>query len=166
MSLAPVAQAHVWKEAGTVRALLHIDPDAYPVTKEEAGLTLGFIDSSSQFSLAGCDCTLTIWLGKRKLTTQALKPVRLYKSNNPYTFSKPGVYKLVVSARPKPGASFLPLTLTYNVRVEEGDSASSNSPPILLVGAVIAVALLAGAAILYYGGSSKKQRGAKHGKGR
>jgi hypothetical protein len=176
LGLPAIASAHILATDGSMGAILHIDPEDYPVVNQPQDLIFYFSDSSGNFRTQNCTCSLTISEGGSQIFHSALPSTTSTSAKLPYTFKKADVYGLAVSGQPKNG-SFQPFNLTYNIRVDthvpgesSGNYAPSNLPAatyqkkvgtyfgVLIAAALILIAL---SGYLFYGSYNKSKKGKK-----
>ena len=142
ITIQPVA-AHVLKTDGTIGAILHISPDDNPKSGVPTTYELAFKDTSNQFTLANCNCTVAILLDGKVIDTRALSAQSASISENTYTFPKPNVYTLKVTGQPKEPNAYTAFTLSYTVRVEAGKDKNAESFPLTLaIGMTLMVGLI------------------------
>lgn len=156
------AYAHELQTDGNIGAILHINPDDNPKSGGPTPFYLAFHDKSDQFSLASCDCTLTVEQNGRTIATQALEPTYRTTSENTFTFTEPDVYKLKVTGQPKQAGAFQPFKLTYTLRVAAGQLILQPFPPLLGVGiglTILLVMLAAFTGVHYHKTKRRKAKG-------
>ena len=161
------AHAHETKIAGSMRVLLHMEPQDSPVIGEPARLFLAFSDDKGIFDITACDCELMITSKNKTVFEESLQigDSELYGSNTgtaEFTFPKRGLYTVSVKADSKDGA-FSPFALSYAVRIErenlEEEPVSPTSPARAIHVSpsyvIYVLGLLAFSAILYAGFKKK-----------
>ncbi|MEJ0073384.1 MAG: hypothetical protein WDN27_04890 [Candidatus Saccharibacteria bacterium] len=95
--------------------------------------------------------------------TIAAKPLAVSGSEvseNHYTFTKPDVYTMRFTGRPKQAGAFQPFTLNYPVRVTNGQISAQSMPAALWAGMGMGIGfiLLAAYAMDYDDGKANKRR--------
>jgi hypothetical protein len=113
---APVASAHLVATDGTMGAILHINPEDYPVTNIPQQLVF-YYSSLSDFKPMNCTCTLTISQAGTQISQQVLAPRYTKSALADVTFKYPAVYQIKLSGAPINGATFTPFNLDYSVAV-------------------------------------------------
>lgn len=160
------AQAHKTEISGDVAGTWHLEPNHSPKAGEPARVWVALTQQGGQvISLEQCDCTLAVYATNQpdaapvvQPTLQAMSPERF--QNIPgaeITFPALGKYRLVLTGRPRAGATFAPFELSYTTIVA-GGSRSPAAPdqeaasevrrsPVWIVGAGIVFAIAALAAV-------------------
>lgn len=138
-----IASAHVLKTDGDIGVVLHINPDDNPVSGEMTNYELSFQETSRQFRLSECLCSIAFIKDSTTLATNALTATSDQISEDTYVFPKAGVYTLRVTGEPKQVGEFQSFSLDYIVRVS-GDGASTHQdfPPMLWLGIGLAMGLV------------------------
>lgn len=119
----PLAEAHVLVYDRDIGAVMHIDPDDAPVTKEQSAFFFEFKDTQNKFDPANCDCTFSISESGAEIYAQPLfqnntKP-SLNNASVFYTFPQKDVYEIKIVGKPNTPNGFQSFTLVYNVRVDQ-----------------------------------------------
>ena len=140
--MAPSASAHVLQVDGHIAALLHINPDDDPISGVATTYDLSFTDDTGKFTLATCDCSVTIQMNDRTVAVQQLPATHGLQAADTYTFPRPGVYTMGIHGRPIRPGSFQTFTLTYLLRVTARDTSVQAFPPLLAVGLGLLIALV------------------------
>jgi hypothetical protein len=147
----PVA-AHELKISNGTSAVLHVLPNDQPVAGDTSEMDFSFGASKSGFELATCDCSVSVTTdaGKtlvKKLPLTPSAPGATLTSVVPYTFTKAGVYDVLVRGKATAG-QFKDFSLDYDVTVSspEGSVATADITAVAdrkqIVGAVIAGGLV------------------------
>lgn len=146
------ALAHELKVDGSMKAVLHTDPDDNPVAGRPMKYIL-FFNGSPAFDLEHCDCTLRILKDSMQLATTPLQATTATTSEGSFTFTQPGAYTFDVTGSPKTASLFPSFHLDYDVNVISEWSTLLSALP--LVGGVIIAAGLIMLGVLFI--ASKKQ---------
>lgn len=136
------ASAHVLKVDGDIGAVLHINPDDNPTTGAPTDYTVSFDDDTGKFSLPKCTCTVSIVQRGKVIATRPLAVSSSEVSEDRYTFTRPDVYIMRFSGKPKRPGTFQPFVLNYEERVTSGRTNVQPIPDLLWVGMGMAVGLL------------------------
>lgn len=151
--------AHVLKTDGSIGVVLHIDPNDAPKSTIPANIVLAFNDANGKLSPAECDCSLTISEAGRVVAQQQLSLSSGLVSSTAYTFPEPNVYTLQVNGVPKQSGAFQPFTLSYNVRVTNGQAAAQHAPLVLWVGIGVGIgAVLVVGGVMEYNGRTVRHK--------
>lgn len=143
--------AHVLATDQSIGAVMHIDPNDQPVLNQPAYLFFEFKDKTNKFNPANCNCNLAILENGQQIFSQPL-----YQGNNApsltnatatYTFSKKDVYQIQVTGTPTVANAFQPFTLTYDIRVDQGQQNTQNPQNMLPI--LIAVVVIASLVVLF-----------------
>ncbi len=89
--------AHVSMTANTMTVILHINPGDKAQIGKEAVLQFEIIDTTQQFSLEECECTVTILRNDvpiYSVAPETLTKISPTKFHVPYTFTETGTYKI------------------------------------------------------------------------
>jgi len=113
------AFAHFFETDNTVTGELHVEPNDNPVPGELATLNFRFVDTAKKFTLAQCDCTISIYEGKEKVFETPLIPRHtshpsIYDANLVYAFPHKNTYTIVLHGIPKTKDAFQPITITWD----------------------------------------------------
>lgn len=145
-SLMPAqVSAHVLKNDGDIGAVMHIEPDDNPLAGVPVTYQLVFNDTSHRFSLATCNCTVTVQNIGGVVKSEALSTKHELDSKSAVTFPEPDVYTLKVHGEPKVAGTFQTFTLDYTIRVNP-DGVQFQAVPWLLwlgLGSAVLLAILA-----------------------
>jgi hypothetical protein len=155
-----VASAHVLKVDGHIGGILHINPDDNPTTGGSTEYDLSFDDDTDHFSLAKCDCQVSIIENGQTISRKPLNVSSNEVSEDRYTFVKPDVYTLRFTGRPKVIGAFQSFMLDYEIRVSDGRSSQQHFPVSLWLGMGMGAGLLLLAAYTTnYGASELNEEG-------
>ena len=139
-ALPAVASAHVLKVDGNIGAVLHINPDDNPTTGDSTDYIMSFDDDTGRFSLAKCNCNVSIIENGKTIATKPLVVSNNEVSENHYTFVKPDVYDMHFTGTPRTPDAFQSFTLDYEVRV--GQVNMQQAPVLLWVGMAMGIGLI------------------------
>jgi hypothetical protein len=114
-----IASAHSADRDGDVGALLHIDPEDYPVINRPQTLKFLYSDIQNKFKPMNCTCTVTISHNSQEVFRQLVPPRYTKVGIVTYTFSQPDVYQVRLTGVPKEPGQFTPFTLDYSVAVHK-----------------------------------------------
>jgi len=125
LSHTPIVSAHTFKSDGSISAILHIEPGDKPISGVVTSYLFFIHDSTGEFSIPSCYCSVTVKEHGKTVSTQAPKMGTQGVLNDAATFPNPDVYDLIFKGDPiKPG-SFQPFSFDYLVRVTEGQPTRS-----------------------------------------
>jgi hypothetical protein len=161
------AQAHKTEVSGDVAGTWHLEPNHSPKAGEPAQVWVALTQQGGQVvSLEQCDCTLAVYATNQpdaapivQPALQAMSPERF--QNIPgaeITFPALGEYRLVLTGRPRAGATFAPFELSYITVVAGGSRRPTSTPDqeaapevrrlsIWMVGGAVVIAIAALAAV-------------------
>ncbi|MFO0702930.1 MAG: hypothetical protein U0514_03685 [Candidatus Andersenbacteria bacterium] len=147
LAVAPLpSSAHELEEAGSVGAVLHINPNDSPVVGTASTLSFVFTNHDDDFTLEDCTCTVQVLRGDTllaELPIAASEKVEhgVYNLTYSYDFPAAGAYVLTLNgARATPNATFEVFSLAYDVNAV---AASPAAPLFWLVAGGIALLLAA-----------------------
>ena len=137
--VSPVA-AHQYETNGTIGALLHVVPNDQPVSDVATKLVLTFSDTSHEFNLKDCYCTIKVSYNGKSFLNQTLAAGTGLKTDVPVTFPSAGKgYLITVTGRPASGATFDSFAFEYDdVSVLQGPHRWT---PIQVVGVMAGITL-------------------------
>ena len=158
-----IAQAHFLASAGSIGAVLHIDPDDNPIVNQPATFYFDIKDKKNIFQPANCNCSGTIKENGQSISSQPLTTLSSTTASFVFSFPQKDVYQVILSGQPNTTSQFDPFTITWNVRVARLQSTSStNSLSVFLSGHIFHFLLIfpATAYVLYI--AMKDKRNQKH----
>lgn len=135
--------AHILQTDGSIGAIMHVNPDDDPIAGAPSTFFWEFKDTTNQFKIENCDCTVSILQNGKTIDEEPLTT-----PDFTYTFPEKNVYQIHVMGHPKQGASFSPFMLLYDVRVSResevpvAENSSQQIPPNYLIFGFIAAVLL------------------------
>ncbi len=98
-----LAQAHVLEVDNSIGAVLHIDPEDDPLTRQVSKMYFELKDKTGKFKVAECDCELSIKNSLKQELERVSKPdihpnstVLTYS----YVFPVKGIYTLEIVGKP------------------------------------------------------------------
>lgn len=95
--------AHTAEGVGSIKVLMHAEPDDRPLINQETVLHFQIDDSSKEFNVKDCDCTITIYRDRKKLLTKPVTEVKkansLYNATATVTFDKEGTYYIIFDSK-------------------------------------------------------------------
>ncbi len=115
------AMAHIIKTDGTISIMLHTSPADDPIITRPADLLFFVTDDTDGFTLARCDCTVTIALRGHDLFNGQPQPIEglsVYSFHVPFTFPETAVYGIAVVGNPKIAKAFQSFKVQYDLRVD------------------------------------------------
>lgn len=149
VGLAPLpVRAHEQESEGSITALLHVTPHDKPIVTRPAKIEIAIKSTAGKFSFSNCDCTVSVNRNGAQITVLPLQAISARVSSNPYTFTDPGAYQLVVRGQSLNGAesneTFEPFSFTYPVTVQDH---VDGVPAIVWIGVATIIALALAVAI-------------------
>lgn len=112
LSCVSVTRAHESTENGSVKLLVHVDPDDVAIAGKPTTIHIAIHDAEKSFSLSRCHCSLYVEQDEKRLYTIALTPATtpsVYDAEGvEVTFPNAGDYTVGVEGTPLPGISFAP----------------------------------------------------------
>ena len=124
--LTPAAFAHTVATDNSISATVHVSPNDSPVPGEVSTMLFEFKDPKKEFSVAACDCAVTILRDEKDIYTgklgQNVSDVSAVHAEFSYTFPETGDYEVRVAGLPQDGARFEPFELEFPVRVGQTPS--------------------------------------------
>jgi len=146
----PIVHAHELQTDANIGAVLHIEPDDDPVVGTPQSFDLFFQDLTNHFTFSQCICSLRLVQNGQIVYSVSPHATGTTTSQNPYTFTKPGLYSVVVSGSPKQPGDFQTFKLTYPIRTEKAVyTAQHPLSPSLIAGFVLLQFLIILAAYTY-----------------
>lgn len=119
------ASAHVLRQDGPAAAVMHVEPDDYPVSGKQTSIVFDFTDSASGFDLRRYKLSFSAsWLDQGRQSQVNVKDSRLAFVR--YTFPAPAVYDLYLTGKPLDGGQ--PFVLTYEMRVDRSGNSNNGDP--------------------------------------
>ena len=139
--------AHTLKTDGSIGAVMHTDPDDYPIATKPTLFFFEFKDRQNKFDPKICDCRVHILKNSHEITSGELynnvdKPT-LDNSNYSYTFASSGNYIVKAIGKPTTPGAFQPFTLTYDVSVRGDQKTADNKGIYVLFGGIVVTGVLA-----------------------
>ena len=119
--------AHSLQIEGDVGVLMHVDPGDEPVAGGQAALMFEMQDRHGRFSLDRCDCRLRISRNNIEIFDGAIIGDRPAAAIVPFVFADSGMHRAEVSGNPRPGATFPPFHVVFDVRVVPDTAPSDTS---------------------------------------
>lgn len=147
--------AHELKISNGTSAVLHVLPDDQPVAGQSSEMDFSFGASKSGFELSACDCGVDVTMDEGKTLVKKLPltpsaPGATLTSVVPITFTKPGVYDVLVHGKARAG-QFKDFSLKYDVTVGAADGAVASAGTIAISDKkqIVAISTLGGAVVLF-----------------
>ncbi|GAC1499622.1 MAG: hypothetical protein NVS1B10_02550 [Candidatus Saccharimonadales bacterium] len=119
--------AHILKASNGIAGTIHIPPDDNPMPNQITELQIAFSDKTGAFSLADCNCKVSVRDDNHVIQTVIPKPSlagATLDSTSKVTFPRAGVYTILANGNSKDG-KFSNFQLEYKIRVESGVVAAS-----------------------------------------
>lgn len=134
LSYNSTAKAHESADTGTVKLLVHVDPDDVAIAGKETTIHIALHDAEHRFSLAHCHCSLYVEQDEKRFVTIPLTPATspsVYDAEGvKVTFPSAGEYNVGVESTPLADASFAPFTVEVVEHVwPEGTDPKSVASP-------------------------------------
>lgn len=150
LSAIPPVFAHMLKTDGDIGVLMHVDPNDEPVQGEKASFYFEIKDRTGRFTSAGCDCRLRVFSGQKQIADEAAQATGTSPGSGAaaawFVFPAAGIFRIELAGTPAK-AAFSAFKVSFDLRVERGDSrANALSGPWLAFVIVVAALLLAAAA--------------------
>ncbi len=141
--------AHVLETAGSIGAVLHIDPDDDPVAGEKSGIYFEIKDKTNRFKAQDCNCRLIIDRAGQTIYDQPFTK----SEGGEFTFPARDVYTVKAVGAPKITGAFDSFELSYDIRVQRGmnqqgvstiNSGQTKKIALLIVALVAIIVLVVG----------------------
>jgi hypothetical protein len=142
-----VTYAHFPATDGNMTVTLHVDPDDDPVPTKQANLYFLFDDKTKKFTLANCNCVVTVTeqgkqIYQKSLAAYTSKTPSIWGAHAPFIFPNRDVYQISLKGEPKTKNAFQPFSLTWNFRVDQYPPVSPINNSIIIFGLVIFVGII------------------------
>lgn len=113
--------AHDQETNDGVSAVLHIDPNDWPIAEEPASFYITFKNIDNDFDLEKCDCVSKIFKDDVEIVHTITESSRGFQfTSKPVltaTLQNSGAYKFEFEGKPKDGANFKPVKFTHDFNV-------------------------------------------------
>ena len=149
----PPTQAHELKGNGSIRALLHINPDDDPVAGQPSEILFLITDKAKRFNTTDCACEASVIENGQIVFSSALHKANssyrgIFAPAIPYTFPRKGIYTVILTGKPKNPDTFESFSISYDVRIEKDASTPPESPLKNIIYYAVILCILAG--MLYF----------------
>lgn len=117
------SHAHTSDEEGAATVLMHSEPNDRPLANQKTIIHFQISDSSNNFQLEKCNCSVTISQNNAVLYTNSVidadSKKSLYNAYSEFVFPKAGTYEVFFSGKPIGEESFEPFEAHFSLNVGE-----------------------------------------------